>query len=345
MTDRDPRPWRPRIRRLPASGRGCRRGPGSPGRLFLRACPARIRPARVSVWDYLELCEEQAAVELAARGWALDEHGCLQDDLHAAQCELYSLVTGAMTFLYVPACPGGISAGHAARVMLALLSGVRARRWPPAEPGLPLDEAVARLLRTAGLPARAADVRWDDGRLYPEVVAASPAAPARGVTRLIEDSHIRWDFRFAVPGRAGLTPAEAADAIAAALAVTDGTAGRSGALAEAGSASSSFARVPAAYLRGGHRCPAAAARLDPGQPRQRACPRFPVTGPGHGWPGPFTPFTPDAAASPSERNTCSETWLSRRPASARERAAGGGERRSRHPVSDRAPALRRRRAG
>jgi hypothetical protein len=70
-----------------------------------------------------------------------------------------------------------------------------------------------------GLSARAADVRYHDGEMYPQVVVTNPAARVRGSARLCEDDAVLRDCRFAGPGRPGLTPAQVADATAATLAV------------------------------------------------------------------------------------------------------------------------------
>jgi len=125
---------------------------------------------------------------------------------------------------YLPRHGRCISAGEAASVALALLTSIHTPRWPAAGPGLTLHDEVSRLLRTAGMSAQEKNVRYDDGDIYPEVVVTNPAAPGRGFVRVIEASLVRWEFRFAVPGRCGLTPAEVADAVAAALvtARTDG---------------------------------------------------------------------------------------------------------------------------
>jgi hypothetical protein len=162
--------------------------------------------------------EHQAIAELAARGYVRDEYGYVQD-LDGAQCYVGLLTTGAMHLTYEPVRSGGISAGEAARVILALLTGARASVLPAAEPSLTLHNAVCRLLRGTGLSARAADVRYDDGEMYPQVVVTNPAARVRGSARLCDDGVVLWDCRFVVPGRPGLTPAEVADATAATLAV------------------------------------------------------------------------------------------------------------------------------
>ena len=215
------RPGHARNRHRAAQARVCSPPTASPGRLFLRAAPSHLppgHPCRAWDWDHLLHCEHQVIAELAARGYVLDEYGYVQD-LDGAQCYVGLLATGAMHLAYEPARSNGISAGEAARLVLALLTGVRARVLPAAEPSLTLQDAVCRLLRSTGLSARAADVRYDDGEMYPQVVVTNPAARVRGSARLCQDEAVLWDCRFAGPGRPGMAPAEVADATSAALAV------------------------------------------------------------------------------------------------------------------------------
>jgi hypothetical protein len=213
MMERYPRPGSAQFRLAMRFG-ALRAAPCRPGRLFLRAAsgtfvrPPHARPDR----DYLERCEDRGREELAGRGLPVDEDGYM--DLHHMQCEVAMLPSGTLATEYMPAGTG-LGAGQAARMMLALLGSVPARDWPAIEPSLALHDAVTLLLRASGLSTRTADTR---NGVHQEVVVTNPAARGRGTAWLFGSECVRWECRLAVSGRPGINPAQAADAIAAALA-------------------------------------------------------------------------------------------------------------------------------
>jgi hypothetical protein len=165
--------------------------------------------------DYPERCLHGVWEELTALGFVIDEPvagdacQCFFKNLRSAQCEMDLLVTRALVWEYIPLA--GTSPGQAARLVLALLSGITppARSLPPARyPGLALKDVVGRVLAACGMAVRLADVYYDYDDACTEAVVTNPAEPARGHVRVSDEGNIRWECSSPAPAdpSAGLPP-------------------------------------------------------------------------------------------------------------------------------------------
>jgi len=177
--------------------------------------------------DHAGRCLHQVWEELTGRGYAADEPTafcCMSyvHGLHGMQAMMDPAITGALVAEFIPLPPAGAGPEPAARLVLALLGGEPVgslSSCPAAEPGMAVNEAAGRMLAAAGLAARAGQFCYSPREVCTEVMVISPAALARGDARISDTGTVLWECRFAAPDRpgGGLTPAQAARAVAAAL--------------------------------------------------------------------------------------------------------------------------------
>jgi hypothetical protein len=146
---------------------------------------------------------------------------CFQG-IPGAWCEVGLLDTGELVWTYLPR-ERELRPRQAAGLVLAVLGA--APRPGPAGAQLPggrlsRDDAVGLVLAACGLTVTPVEVDYGDGQLSRGITATSPVDQARGHVRIIGARELRWECRFARPGRVdpGLSPAGIARAIAAALA-------------------------------------------------------------------------------------------------------------------------------
>jgi hypothetical protein len=175
--------------------------------------------------DHPERCLHEVWERLTAAGFAVGEPTpasclCLFTGLRNAHAEMDLMETGALVWVYMPlAVTSPQQAAH--RVLALLQDGPAGGGLLPARAaGGSLKDAAGQILAAAGMAARCVEVEYGPCDVCTEVLVTSPAAPARGHARISREGTIRWECSFATPASpaSGLTPLQAAGAIAAALA-------------------------------------------------------------------------------------------------------------------------------
>jgi hypothetical protein len=173
-----------------------------------------------------ERCLHEVWEGLTARGFTVDEPDeissqCFYEHLGGAYCEMDLLVTGALVWVYEPRWRPDFGPGHAACMVLALLTGTGrpAPEMPPAGPGLALKDAAARMLGGCGLVTEPVDIYYGPGEASAQVMVTNLASPQRGNVRVSDEGIVQWECCLDAPGGPpwGLAPLDVAAAIAAAL--------------------------------------------------------------------------------------------------------------------------------
>jgi len=144
-------------------------------------------------------------------------------DLPGAWCEIGLRGPGTLALTYVP-LGRDLRPHEAVWLALALLDGTGPPAAPAAavvpEPGLPLQDAVGRVLAARGMAVEPPLAGCGDGEVAAALVVANPAGQSRGRLTISGVRELTWKCRFAGPGSpaAGLSPSGIARAIVAALA-------------------------------------------------------------------------------------------------------------------------------
>lgn len=121
--------------------------------------------------------------------------------LFGARCEIDLQTPGTLTLTYLP--PGRDLRPHeAAWLALAVLAGTgppepRAAAVP--DPGLPLEDAAARMLAACGMAVEPVQVTRGNGGAAAALLVANPADQSRGRLTIGCGRGLTWECRFTAP--------------------------------------------------------------------------------------------------------------------------------------------------